>query len=86
MPEPAGGRPLLRVVRGDPTSEELAALVAVLTTGSRPAARAKPQPRTPGGWVDRSAGLRRRLAPGPGAWRAAVRDRVAGVQTRADLS
>jgi hypothetical protein len=32
--EPGGGRPTLRIVRGDPTAEELAALVAVLTSAS----------------------------------------------------
>ena len=32
--EPDGGRPMLRIVRGDPTAEELAALVAVLTSAS----------------------------------------------------
>ncbi len=32
--EPRGDRPLLRIVRGDPTPEELAALVAVLAAAS----------------------------------------------------
>jgi hypothetical protein len=64
------GRPVFRVVRGDPTPEEIAALVAVL------AARggdddAPGQPRSvKNGWPDRSRLLRRPLSPGPGAWRA----------------
>ena len=33
-PEHAGERPTLRIVRGDPTPEELAALVAVLAAAS----------------------------------------------------
>jgi hypothetical protein len=33
-PEQPGDRPLLRIVRGDPTPEELAALVAVLAAAS----------------------------------------------------
>ncbi|HVF06537.1 MAG TPA: acyl-CoA carboxylase subunit epsilon [Frankiaceae bacterium] len=64
--------PALRVVRGDATPEEVAALVAVLArvSGSAgPAAEpelasqwARPQPRCP------------LPSPGPGAWRAAARD------------
>lgn len=82
MSEPNGEPPLLRVVRGDPTSEELAAFVAVLVARSRSAGAAKPEPRGVGGWADRTAGLRRSLTPGPGAWRAA--GRPPGVRTRAD--
>jgi hypothetical protein len=59
------GRPLLRVVRGTPTAEELAALVAVLASRPAPApAVVAPRRlwRTP---------LRAPLpAPGPGAWQA----------------
>jgi len=60
-------RPFLRVVRGDPTPEELAALVAVLMvrTGEAEAAPA----RTRSAWSDRSRQLRGSLSPGPGAWR-----------------
>jgi hypothetical protein len=63
-------RPLLRVVRGDATGEEIAALVAVLAArggeGDAPA-----QPRSvKNTWSDRSRLLRRPLATGPGAWRA----------------
>jgi len=61
------GRPVLRVVRGDATAEEIAALVAVLL--SRPAADdAEPAPSRPA-WADRSRALRRPPHPGPGAWR-----------------
>ena len=63
--EPA--RPLLRVVRGNPTPEELAALVAVVA--SRGGA-AEPEPTPPSLWASRAAGLRRPLWPGRGAWRA----------------
>jgi Acyl-CoA carboxylase epsilon subunit len=63
------GRPLLRVVRGDATPEEIAALVAVLL--ARPAADAAPGPdrSVPGFWSDRADRLRRPLHPAPGAWR-----------------
>jgi hypothetical protein len=57
--------PYLRVVRGEPTPEELAVLVAVLATRSVPAAAA---PRVRSAWADpaRRLGVPR---PGPGAWR-----------------
>jgi hypothetical protein len=59
----------LRVVRGDATPEEVAALVAVLA--AHPAPR-PPAVREPSPW----SRPRPRAAlppPGPGAWRAAVR-------------
>ena len=61
---------LLRVVRGEASAEELAALVAVLSTwaAARPAALA-PRQRAPG-WADRAAVLRLPLRGGPGGWRA----------------
>jgi len=60
-------QPLLRVVRGEPTAEELAALVAVVTAR----AAAAPPETTPGSaWTDRIRLVRRCPAPGPSAWRA----------------
>ena len=64
MPE----QPFLRVVRGDPTPEEIAALVAVLTARARAVARPAPRERR-SAWSDPSRRLRRPLAHGPGAWR-----------------
>ena len=62
------GQPLLRVIRGDATPEEIAALVAVLL--ARAADTAAPgRARSRSGWADRSRLLRRPLSPGPGAWR-----------------
>ena len=58
-------QPLLRVVRGEPTAEELAALVAVVT--ARSAASPEAAPRS--AWTDRALLVRRCPAPGPGAWR-----------------
>ncbi|MGH3454417.1 MAG: acyl-CoA carboxylase subunit epsilon [Nocardioidaceae bacterium] len=59
--------PLLRVVRGDPTPEELAALVAVVTArrGS-----AEPPPRRRPAWGRPAAAMRRPHRAGAGAWRA----------------
>jgi hypothetical protein len=60
--------PALRVVRGDATPEEIAALVAVLL--ARSAADAAPAPASArSAWSDRSRLLRRPLFPGAGAWR-----------------
>jgi hypothetical protein len=58
--------PLLRVVRGNPTPEELAALITVLA--ARPAPPPEPDPVRPL-WTDHA----RRLGtprPGPTTWRA----------------
>jgi hypothetical protein len=59
--------PFLRVIRGDATPEEIAAVVAVLL--SRPVLDARPRRPTPSAWADRSGLLRRPVFPGPGAWR-----------------
>ena len=58
-------QPLLRVVRGNPTPEELAALIAVISTRGG-AVEEPPAPRSL--WA--APVLRRPLSPGPGAWRA----------------
>jgi len=70
MTPPAPGE--LRVVAGgEPTPEELAALVLALAAATAAAARRETQAgRQRGGWADRSAGLRRPLRAGVGAWRA----------------
>jgi hypothetical protein len=63
-------RPVLRIVRGEPTDEELAALVAVLS--ARGAADLPTESEVPPVWRDRAALLRKPTHPGPGAWRAAT--------------
>jgi hypothetical protein len=74
MPLAAGddgpsGQPLLRVVRGDATAEEIAALVAVLVTRAAGEEAPSPARSVRNSWSDRSRQLRRPLFPGPGAWR-----------------
>ena len=59
-------QPFLRVVRGDATPEELAALVAVLGSLSVPAEA--PRRRTPE-WSAPHRTVRRTLPHGPGGWR-----------------
>jgi hypothetical protein len=61
-------RPALRIVRGEPTAEELAALVAVLAARSAAATEPEPEPRSL--WRDRAALTGAPLVPGQGAWRA----------------
>ncbi|RAY12157.1 acyl-CoA carboxylase subunit epsilon [Actinomadura craniellae] len=63
-------QPFLQIVRGDPTPEEIAALVAVLTARAR--AAAGPPPRRTSEWTARSRGVRAPVAAGPGAWRASA--------------
>ncbi len=62
--------PLLRVVRGEPTAEELAALTVVVAALSQRGERRR-RPVPVGSWADYRAGHRRLLRPGPGGWRAA---------------
>jgi hypothetical protein len=59
--------PLFSVVKGSPTEEELAALVAVLAL--RPAAATTPQGRRESGWSAYWRSVRAPVQPGPGAWR-----------------
>jgi len=71
MTEP---EPLLRVVRGQPTDEEAAALAVVLAAklAARPA-HGRAGRSAVSGWADRARALRAPLTPGPGAWRRAAR-------------
>ena len=63
-------RPVLRVIRGDATAEEIAAVLAVLAVrggGRAPAAR-----RPTAVWADRASLIRGPVRPGPNAWRASA--------------
>jgi hypothetical protein len=68
---PHSSRPLLTVVKGRPTVEELAALTVVVATLSQRRSRRRPTPV--GAWASYADGHRRGLQPGPGGWRAAGR-------------
>jgi hypothetical protein len=62
-------RPLLSVVRGDPTPAELAAVVVVLAArAGDPPAVSRPRSQ----WAARERLMRPPLAAGPGAWRASA--------------
>ena len=64
-------RPLLRVVTGEPTAEELAALTVVVAALSQGRPRRRPAPV--GAWASYADGHRRPLPAGHGGWRAAGR-------------
>jgi hypothetical protein len=72
MSAPSTGSPVpeMQIVRGEPSDEELAALVTVLAELAR-AATAEP-PVTRSAWADPKRWLRTSLHPGPGAWRAPI--------------
>ena len=63
--------PLLRVVRGEPTAEELAALTVVVAALSQRRPRRRPTPM--GAWASPAGLVRRQLRAGPGGWLAAGR-------------
>ncbi len=65
-------RPLLRVVKGEPTAEELAALTVVVAALSRPGERRR-RPVPIGAWASYADGHRRALPVGHGGWRASGR-------------
>ncbi|MGK5115661.1 MULTISPECIES: acyl-CoA carboxylase subunit epsilon [unclassified Geodermatophilus] len=70
-PESEPRRPLLRVVRGEPTAEELAALTVVVAAQSQRRPGRRPTPV--GAWASAGDAHRTPLRPGPGGWRASGR-------------
>jgi hypothetical protein len=64
-------RPLLRVVQGEPSVEELAALTVVVAALSQPRERRRPVPV--GAWASYADGHRRAHQVGSGGWRASGR-------------
>lgn len=70
--------PVLRVVKGEPTPEELAALVAVVTAraaADATAAAARPEEDRASDWASYWRNVRRPLQHGPGRWRASAHPR-----------
>jgi hypothetical protein len=61
----------LRIVRGEPTPEEIAAVLAIVTAASAGAPEPVERVRR-GGWSDPAGMHRRPLLPGPNAWRAST--------------
>ncbi len=67
MSEPTTG-PVLRVIAGNPSPDEVAVVVSVLSAVAASGAPAA-QPIRLGSWSNRARALRRRPAPGPTTWR-----------------
>ena len=63
----------LRIVRGDPTPEELAVVTAIVTAAGSARSGENGTPPQRGSWNDPAGRVRRPLLPGPGAWRATSR-------------
>ena len=57
------------VLAGNPTEQELAVVVSVLS--SLPSVQPE-QPNPPSYWSNRAGMMRRPIHPGPGAWRASA--------------
>jgi hypothetical protein len=65
-------RPVLRIVKGDATAEEVAALVTVLSARAAGAAAAeRPAPRR-SEWAGHERRMRRPVHPSPNGWRASA--------------
>jgi hypothetical protein len=69
------GGPALTVVAGQPTAEELAAVMVVLRACGRRAGPERRAPAQPSAWSARSRLMRTSVTPGPGAWHASGQPR-----------
>ena len=67
VPAEPASKPLLRIVKGNPTPEELAALVAVVAARSASGTPAKKPLRSE--WGHPARAVRGAHRPGPDAWR-----------------
>jgi hypothetical protein len=72
-------KPALRVVKGEPTPEELAALVAVVSArtaaAAAGAAAVQSEQERASDWASYWRNVRRPLQHGPGRWRASAHPR-----------
>ncbi|WP_328334631.1 acyl-CoA carboxylase subunit epsilon [Kribbella sp. NBC_00382] len=64
--------PVLRIAKGDPTPEELAALLAVVAARSAAAPAEPPSTDRASNWATYWRNHTRPLHPGPGRWRASA--------------
>ena len=64
---------VVKVVKGSPTPEELAAVLAVLGAQSAGPTTNPPTTAGPTGWSAYWRSVRAPLVPGPGAWRSSGR-------------
>jgi hypothetical protein len=66
----------IKVLRGNPTAEELAAVVAVVAAVASRSGNDAATPRKRSGWTARERAVRGPLYPGPGGWRASAYPRA----------
>jgi Acyl-CoA carboxylase epsilon subunit len=64
--------PVLAIVRGNPSAEQIAAVVTVLSARAGQAGRTRTAETARYGWSARSRLLRAPTARGPGGWRASA--------------
>lgn len=64
--------PVLAIVRGNPSAEQIAAVVTVLSARPAQAGRTSTAETARYGWSARSRLLREPMARGPGGWRASA--------------
>ena len=67
--DPNRTAPAITVMAGNPTDEELAVVISLL---SRLPRTEVVQPNPPSHWSNKAAMMRPRINPGPGAWRASA--------------
>ena len=67
--DPNRTAPAITVTAGNPTEEELAVVISLL---SRLPRTEVVQPNPPSHWSNKAAMMRPRINPGPGAWRASA--------------
>jgi hypothetical protein len=65
-------QPVIRITKGNPTDEEIAAVIAVVTAQAATRRTAEPEPQQTG-WAAYWRRVQAPIQPGPGAWQAAVR-------------
>jgi Acyl-CoA carboxylase epsilon subunit len=71
-PPGPGAVPVMSIAAGNPSPQEIAALVAVLAARARPACEPAVPSASRSEWSARSALLRISVRAGPGAWRASA--------------
>ncbi|UYM04009.1 acyl-CoA carboxylase subunit epsilon [Solicola gregarius] len=62
-------RPVLRVVQGEPSEEELAAVIAVVAARTNAGGEPEREPKARSRWGDPAYAVRPVLSPGPDGWR-----------------
>ncbi|WP_347343500.1 acyl-CoA carboxylase subunit epsilon [Jatrophihabitans telluris] len=65
--------PVLRIVRGNPSPEDVAAVTVVLSLLSASGSAPATTPSRSGGWADPRWRVRAPLTASPGAWQASAR-------------